>query len=120
MDVYELLAEHLNSLPSDVAADESAIDSQLLRELFGPDEAKIVRYLTLEPLSASVIASLANMDDEKARQYLADMAERGLIFSACKLTEKPPCAADQYLIGLWRFMEDDWRPGHGRVPAFPV
>jgi electron transport complex protein RnfB len=48
-DVYEKLAQHLDSLPAGYPRTESGVEMRILKRLFSPEEAELATTLTMMP-----------------------------------------------------------------------
>ncbi|HDN04749.1 MAG TPA: 4Fe-4S ferredoxin [Chloroflexi bacterium] len=89
-EVYQKLAQKLDSLPNRFPATESGVEIRLLEKIFTPQEAALAAEMELKKEPASVIAGRANVPEKEARRTLKDMVrkrvilfskgERGLVF----------------------------------------
>ncbi len=81
LDIYHKLADHLDHLPGGFPASDSGVEFRLLVRLFSPEEAALTLHLTTLPENARVIAYRAGIPQKEAEQRLAEMAQKGCIFS---------------------------------------
>ncbi len=103
MDVYQKLAKHLDELPGGFPETDIGVELRILKRLFTPDEAELALLTTLIPEAAKVIARRAKIDVEVAKKRLAQMAQKGLLFSI-ELPNKPKLyMATQYVVGIWEY-----------------
>ncbi len=82
MDHYERLREILDAHPS-TAPKSKAID-EILRILFTPEEAAVAVNMSFKIKSLSSIAGAAGMPEDKAKQNLESMADKGIVHSRNK------------------------------------
>jgi electron transport complex protein RnfB len=80
-DVYEKLADYLDSLPAGYRRTESGVELRILKQLFTPKDAELAMHLTLIPEKPVVIAYRAGISVEEAERRLYEMDKKGLIFS---------------------------------------
>lgn len=100
-DIYDRLAEHLNSLPGGFPRTESGVEIRILKRLFTPDDAKLAIHLTVIPEEARVVARRAKIPVEEASRRLEEMVKTGLI-SGIYPKDKPSLyMALQFVIGIW-------------------
>jgi NAD-dependent dihydropyrimidine dehydrogenase PreA subunit len=102
-DVYERLAEHMDSLPAGYPRTESGVEMRILRRLFTPEDAELALHLTLLPEEARVVARRAGIPVEEAARRLEQMDEKGLIFSMRPPDGPPQYQAQQFAVGVWEF-----------------
>ncbi|MGD8966995.1 MAG: hypothetical protein PVI07_05765 [Anaerolineae bacterium] len=102
-DVYERLAEHMDSLPAGYPRTESGVEMRILRRLFTPEDAELALHLTLLPEEARVVARRAGIPVEEAARRLEQMDEKGLIFSMHPPDGPPQYQAQQFAVGVWEF-----------------
>lgn len=110
MDVYQKLAQHLDSLPGGYPPTDSGVELRILRRLFSPDEAELAVKATLIPEQAKVIARRAKLSLDQATARLDDMARKGLIFRY-EYKGTVFYMAAQYVIGIWEYHVNDLDPG---------
>lgn len=103
MDIYQRLAQHLDNLPGGYPSTESGVELRILKRLFTPEDAELALHLTLLPEESRVIARRAGITREEAEQRLAEMADKGLIFSLYPEDGPPQYQAAQFLVGIWEF-----------------
>lgn len=82
------------------------MELRILRRLFTPEEALLAQHLTLIPEEARVIAHRAKMDQDETAQKLAEMAKKGLIFSAHSEHRPPRYQAAQFVVGIYEYQLD--------------
>jgi len=82
MDSYERLREILDAHPS-TAPKAKSID-EILRILFTPEEAAVAVHMSFKNKSSSGIAQAAGVPDDKAKQYLEAMADKGVVHAKNK------------------------------------
>ncbi len=100
-DIYDKLAEHLDSLTGGFPRTESGVEIRILKRLFTPDDAKLAIHLTQIPEGARVVARRAKIPVEEASRRLEEMFKTGLI-SGIYPKDKPPLyMALQFVIGIW-------------------
>jgi Na+-translocating ferredoxin:NAD+ oxidoreductase subunit B len=100
-DLYEKLAEHLDSLPAGFPKTESGVEKRILRRLFTPEDAELALYLTLIPEEPRVIAHRTGMAVEKTRRRLEEMEKKGLILGIRREGEPLRYMAQQFVVGFW-------------------
>ncbi|KPK86683.1 MAG: hypothetical protein AMS27_04400, partial [Bacteroides sp. SM23_62_1] len=109
-DVYEKLADYLDSLPAGFPGTESEVELRILKRLFSPDEAALAMHLTLIPESPAVIAYRAEIGIEEAERRLNEMDRKGLIFSV-QIRNKPVrYRIDQFIVGIWEGQVNNLTP----------
>ncbi len=100
-DVYEKLADYLDSLPAGYPRTESGVELRILKRLFTPEDAELAMHLTLIPEKPVVIAYRAGISVEEAERRLYEMDKKGLIFSV-QIRNKPlRYRIDQFIVGFW-------------------
>lgn len=100
-DVYERLADHVDSLPAGFPRTETGVEMRILRRLFTPEDAELALHLTLLAEEPRVIARRAKIPVEEAARRLEEMEKKGLIFAVHR-TDKPPLyRASQFVVGFW-------------------
>jgi len=100
---YRDLAEFLDSLPGGFPPSETGAGIRLLQRLFTTEEALLAVHLSLERSSAENLASRSNLPLEVAESRLAEMAGKGLIFSAISEDGSPLYQAVPFVVGIWEF-----------------
>lgn len=83
-DVYQRLAERLDTIPNGFPRTESGVELEILARLFRPEEAALAAVMRLRPEPAAEIAARAGVGAEEALQRLKGMARRGLILARHK------------------------------------
>lgn len=86
MDHYERLREILDSHPA-TAPKAKSID-EILRLLFTPEEAALAVHMSFKYKSVSKIAGAAGVAEDDAKKNLESMANKGIIYSRNKESEK--------------------------------
>jgi ferredoxin len=109
MDVYEMLAEHLNRLPAGYPRTPSGVEIRILKRLFTPEEAMLARALTFKPETPDEIARRVGGNVDEVAERLENMAKKGLIFRIRKGSEKRYMAA-QFVVGIWEYHVNDLTP----------
>ncbi|HDS17146.1 MAG TPA: 4Fe-4S dicluster domain-containing protein [Proteobacteria bacterium] len=106
MDVYRLLAGHLDNLPAGFPATASGVELRILRRLFAPEEAAIALGLRMMPEPAARIARRLGADENEVAAKLETMAGKGLIFRSRK-DELVLYMASQFVVGIWEYHVND-------------
>ncbi len=102
-DVYERLAEHLDSLPAGYPRTESGVEMRILRQLFTPEEAELALSLSLIEEEARVVARRAKIPVKEAAKLLDEMEKKGLIFAHHPKNKEPRYQATNFAIGFYEF-----------------
>lgn len=102
-DIYQQLARRLDDLPAGYPATESGVELRILRRLFTPEEAALALHLTLLPEEARVVARRAGLPVPETAQRLAEMEQKGLIYSAHPRDKAPHYSAAPFVVGIWEF-----------------
>ncbi len=80
-DVYQRLAEFLDSLPQRYPVNTgTGIELKILKHIFTPEEAEMTMQLTSHPVSAGELAARIGMDPDTAERKLYEMSRKGQIF----------------------------------------
>lgn len=79
-DVYQKLAQVLDTLPNGFPATDSKIEIKLLKRIFDPDEAELFCDLKLKFETAGQIAQRTGRPAEGLEEKLSVMQEKGQIF----------------------------------------
>lgn len=103
MDVYERLAQFLDTLPAGYPKTEDGREVDLLRRLFSPEEAELAQHLTLIAEPPRVIARRVERTEEEVAEQLESMARKGLIYSIHPSDGPPEYMATQYAVGVFEF-----------------
>lgn len=106
-DVYERLAQYLDTLPAGYPRTESGAEMRILRQLFTPEDAELTLHLTLIPEEPRVIARRAKIPVEEAAQRLEEMANKGIIFGIYSEEKPPQYQAQQFAVGFWEGQVDN-------------
>lgn len=78
-DVYIRLAEALDRLPNGFPRTDSGIEIELLKRIFGPEEARVASHLGREHKPCNVVAERVGLSTEVVKSMLVEMAKRGLV-----------------------------------------
>ena len=78
-DVYEILAQKLDSFPSGYPKTDTGIEIRLLKKIFSPQEAAIVNDMQPMPETASQIAERTGRDPNETAQMLQSMIGKGQV-----------------------------------------
>ena len=78
-EMYQKLAQQLDSLPNRFPATESGVEIRLLERIFDPHEAALAAEMGFQKEPASVIATRANVPEKEARKTLKDMVRKRVI-----------------------------------------
>mgnify|MGYP000885579547 FL=1 len=108
-NVYELLATHLDRLPSGFPRTPTGVELRILQRLFTPQEASLALNLSLRPETPEQIATRTGQNPEALAPQLEAMSKRGLIFRIRKGNEARYMAA-QFVIGIWEYHVNDLSP----------
>lgn len=98
--VYEQLAEALNSLPNGFPRTPSNVEISILKKIFSPDEASVASQLSGAMQSAEVIARHIGLPTEEAKATLTKMAKRGLLWSH-RAGEKVLFRLAPFIVGIY-------------------
>lgn len=102
--IYQQLAQHLDDMPAGFPATESGVELRILRRLFTPEEAALALHLTLLPEEVRVVARRAGLPVEETAVRLAEMEQKGLIYSKHSRSGTPPqYSAVPFVVGIWEF-----------------
>ena len=102
-NIYERLADFLDTLPAGYPKTEDGRELELLRRLFSPEEAELVLHLTLIPEPARVIARRAKRPPDEVAEQLESMARKGLVYSYHSGDKPPEYIALQFAVGFFEF-----------------
>ena len=105
-EIYQTLAQHLDTLPGGFPATDSGVELRILKRLFSPREAEIAFGLSMTPEPAAAIAERLNTDESSMAQILESMSQKGLIFSMHKHDQDLYMAA-QFVVGIWEYHVND-------------
>ena len=109
-DVYERLAQHLDSLPAGYPRTESGVEMRILRQLFTPEEAELAPHLSLIEEEARVIARRAKVPVAEAARRLDEMEKKGLIFALHGEGKPPKYQATPFAVGFYEFQVNRLNP----------
>ncbi|MFO7715891.1 DUF362 domain-containing protein [Desulfosarcina sp.] len=101
-DVYQKLANHLNSLPAGFPGTDSGVELRILKRLFTAEEADLAMTLTMMPEPVAAIAARTGREAGKLAEILESMARKGLIFRITKKDLNLYSAA-QFVVGIWEY-----------------
>jgi Na+-translocating ferredoxin:NAD+ oxidoreductase RNF subunit RnfB len=102
-DIYEELRERLDRFPQGFPRTESGVEIEILRELFSPEEARIMLFLRPSPEPASAVADRMGGGKDELESQLYDMSRRGLIVRARLGGEEPLYFLAPWVVGIWEF-----------------
>jgi Fe-S-cluster-containing hydrogenase component 2 len=102
-DVYEQLRERLDMFPQGFPRTESGVEIEILRELFSPEEARIMLFLRPAPEAASAVAERMGGDERELEEKLYDMSRRGLILRFRVNEEQALYFLAPWVVGIWEF-----------------
>ena len=103
MDVYEQLAQFLDTMPAGYPKAEDGREVDLLRRIFSPEEAELALHLTLLAEPARVIARRVKRPLDEVAEQLESMARKGLIYSVHASEGPPKYMAIQFAVGIFEF-----------------
>ena len=110
--IYQALREHLDDLPGGFPVTGDGLELRILRRLFTPEEAEVACHVTLIPETARVIARRVGKPVREIAPLLADMAEKGLLFSIHRDRRAPRYQAAQFVVGIYEYqlgkMDEDF------------
>lgn len=110
-DIYQRLAQHLDDIPAGFPATESGVELRILRRLFTPEEAALAIHLTLLPEEARVVARRAKLSVPVTAVRLAEMEQKGLIYSKhSRSGGAPRYSAAPFVVGIWEFQVNRLTP----------
>jgi Fe-S-cluster-containing hydrogenase component 2 len=109
-EIYQKLAEHLDRLPDGFPPSSTGAHLPLLKLLFNPLEAQLAVYLTLEHENSNVIAARAGLSQEDAEQRLAEMSQKGLVFSTQAEDGTRTYQAVPFVVGIYEFQVNNLNP----------
>jgi Pyruvate/2-oxoacid:ferredoxin oxidoreductase delta subunit len=105
-DVYERLADHLDSLPAGFPKTPEGIELRILKRLFSEEEAELACQLTMMPEDSEAVADRVGQPVDIMASKLSEMANKGLIFRM----ERDGIAkysAAQFVVGIWEYQLKD-------------
>ncbi len=109
-DSYRKLADHLDQLPGGFASTDAQVALRLLKRLFTQQEAELARYVTLDKEEARSIAQRAGAPLSEVEQRLAEMAQKGLIFSVHPQDGPALYQAVPLVVGIYEFQVNNLTP----------
>jgi len=109
-DIYERLAQHLDSLPAGYPRTDSGVEIRILRRLFTPEDAELALHLALLSEPARVIAHRAKIPVEEATRRLQEMERKGLVYVSHQEGKEPEYMATQWVIGIYEFQVNRLAP----------
>ncbi|WDP86885.1 MAG: 4Fe-4S binding protein [Desulfobacter sp.] len=101
-DLFEQLANHLDTLPAGYPATESGVEIRILKRLFTPEEARITLGLTMMPEPVEPIAQRLDMDVQALAPVLESMSKKGLLYRSSK-GGTHTYMASQFVVGIWEY-----------------
>jgi ferredoxin len=108
---YKRLARHLDTLPGGFPPTEDGVELRILERLFTPAQAELACHLTLLHEKPAVIALRSGLSVAEVAPLLAEMAEKGLIFSKGEAERRPTYMAAQFAVGIWEYQVGRLTPG---------
>jgi Fe-S-cluster-containing hydrogenase component 2 len=108
-DVYEKLAEHLDSMPAGYPRTASGVELRILRRLFAPEEAWVALHLTVIAEEPAVVAKRARRPVLETAQRLQEMERKGLILCDVRGGISRYMAL-QFVVGFWEGQVDKLTP----------
>jgi NAD-dependent dihydropyrimidine dehydrogenase PreA subunit len=102
-EIYEKLRERLDMFPQGFPRTESGIETEILRELFTPEEAEIMLFLRPSPEPVSAVAGRMARDPKDLGKKLYDMSRRGLILRFRMNEEESLYFLAPWVVGIWEF-----------------
>jgi electron transport complex protein RnfB len=102
-DIYEELRERLDMFPQGFPRTESGVEIEILRELFSPDEARVMLFLRPSPEPASAVAERMDRDPQELEKQLYEMSRRGLILRFRVSEEESLYFLAPWVVGIWEF-----------------
>jgi Na+-translocating ferredoxin:NAD+ oxidoreductase subunit B len=109
-DVYERLAQHLDTLPAGFQRTASGVELRILRRLFTDEDAELALHLSLIPEEPRVIARRARIPVEEAARRLQALEEKRLIGGVAREGKPPLYMASQFIVGFWEGQVDRLDP----------
>jgi Na+-translocating ferredoxin:NAD+ oxidoreductase subunit B len=106
MEIYQLLAQTLNSLPNGFPSTGDGSELRLLAKLFTPEEASLAVLLGPELETVISIAARSGLDAKELRNRLKDMARRGLIASG-RATGGLGFGLMPFVVGIYEMQVDN-------------
>jgi electron transport complex protein RnfB len=103
--VYEQLASALDALPNGFPRTPSSVEIAILKKIFSPEEAAVASQLTRRYDTIEVIAKRTGLSVEEAREQLAKMARRGLLWSG-KTADQPTYRLAPWVVGIYESQLD--------------
>jgi Pyruvate/2-oxoacid:ferredoxin oxidoreductase delta subunit len=101
-DVYQRLAERLDSLPNGFPRTESGVELRILRAIFSPDDAAMALQVKAIPETAAAVARRLKRPTNQVRATLDGMAERGQIASF-RLDGRRVYCFVPFVVGIYEF-----------------
>jgi len=102
-DIYEELRKRLDMFPQGFPSTESGVEIEILRELFSPDQARIMLFLRTSPEPASAVAGRMDRDEEELERQLYEMSRKGLILRFRASEEESLYFLAPWVVGIWEF-----------------
>jgi electron transport complex protein RnfB len=108
-DVYERLAQHLDTLPAGFPKTESGVELRILKRHFTEEEAELACHLTSRPEPVEKIARRADRSEDELTDKLYQMSLKGLIFRVDR-DEGNLYMAAQYVVGIYEYQVNNLDP----------
>ena len=84
-DVYQRLAEHLDTLPQRFPSNTgTGLEMKVLQHIFSPEEAEMAIHLKPMPESVSDIAERISKDPVETKAFLLEMSKKGQVMRTGK------------------------------------
>jgi len=100
-DVYQRLAQYLDSLPASYPATPDGLELRILEHLFTPEEAKLALHLGLLNQPALNIAKQAGLSLKQTNSLLEGMLRKGLISGSHPEGKEPQYSISQFVVGFY-------------------
>jgi Na+-translocating ferredoxin:NAD+ oxidoreductase subunit B len=79
-EIYQALANQLDSFPQGFPASKTGKELDVLAHLFSPEEARLASHLTLEFQSFDEIIDALNITSSQGRALIKGLSQKGLIY----------------------------------------
>ncbi len=104
-DVFTKLAEKLDGLPNGYPKTETGIELKILSKIFSEEEAEIALELKPRPETVQVVAERIDLPEEKLKEKLIVMADKGQI-GRYHTNEEPKFMLIPFIIGIYEYQVD--------------
>lgn len=102
-NIYQKLAEHLDTLPQRFPTNTgTGLELKVLQHIFSPEEAEMAIHLKPEPETAADIAARIGRDPEETEAFLLEMSKKGQINRAGKPGSHKFMAAP-FMVGIMEY-----------------